>query len=225
MLGEDQVKKRAPSTIKILTEDTIKKRANVPNIQEVKNLNMWGLNLTDVSIIEKMPALENIALSVNKIQTLKPFAACTKLRELFLRNNLISDFEEIGYLVNLKHLRTLWLSENPISKEPNYRSRVIQMLPQITKLDESDVTAADRIPVDKIPSERISPQQQYSKADIESLPPVPLKQEYKPPSAHRSVSKPRKNDAPVLTAVLSLLPELSIDSLEIVLHKIRDLTQ
>lgn len=206
--------KRAPLTTKILTEEIIKKQANVPSIHEVKNLNMWGKNLTDVSIIEKMPALENIALSVNKIQTLKPFAACPKLRELFLRNNLISDFEEIGYLVNLKNLRTLWLSENPIAKEPNYRSRVIQMLPQLTKLDEADVTAADKVPV-----------QHYSKPEIESLPPVPLRQEYKPSSGRKSAHKPRRNDAPVLTAVLSLLPELSIDSLEVVLHRIRDLTQ
>ena len=41
---------------------------------------------------------------------------------------------------NLPNLRVLWLSENPISAHPNYRMRVLNALPNLTKLDEVDVT-------------------------------------------------------------------------------------
>ena len=185
------------SPVKVLTEEMILAKTKQTNIADVKFLTIWGQQLTDISIIERMPNLEEVTLSVNKITSLKPFQGCTKLKELLLRNNQISDFIELTYLSGLENLRTLWLSDNPIAKEENYRSRVLQILPQLQKIDESEVKQRKQVhPII---------------ADA--------------PKSGKSKSRPRKNDAPVLTAVLSLLPELSVDSLDVVLHKIRDLTQ
>ena len=206
--------KRVQPVNKTLTEAMIIQKTQVTDISEVKYLALWGQQLTDVSIIERMPNLEEITLSVNKIQTLKPFGKCTKLKELLLRNNNISDFIELTYLADLKDLRTLWLSDNPIAEQENYRLRVLQILPQLSKIDESDVTDEER------------------NMKLPPLPaPQPIQQNTLQGTLHGTLqttlqkSKPRKNDAPVLTAVLSLLPELSVDSLQVVLHKIRDLTQ
>lgn len=51
------------------------------------------------------------------------------LKELYLRKNLIGSLGEVRYLVNLRKLRVLGLSENPISNIPMYRLYIIKCLP------------------------------------------------------------------------------------------------
>lgn len=63
------------------------------SLAEVRNLNLWGLDLEDVSIIARMPNAEVLSLSVNKIASLQPFSLCPKLQELYLRKN------EVGPLI------------------------------------------------------------------------------------------------------------------------------
>lgn len=65
----------------------------------IKNLNLWGNDLEEISLIRDMPNIEICSLSLNKIYGLKDFAACKKLTELYLRKNLIADLFEVKYLV------------------------------------------------------------------------------------------------------------------------------
>ena len=127
-----------------LTEEILLSKSKASSLDEIKNLSLWGLKLEDVSIVSKLPNIETIALSVNEIKTLAPFQHCLHLRELFLRRNKIPSLSEINYLTNLPALQTLWLADNPITKEPNYRKFVIAMLPHLTKLDEVDITQKER---------------------------------------------------------------------------------
>lgn len=129
---------------KKLTRELIAQKAKSDRIQNIKNLNLWGSNIDDVSIIKDMPSLEIISLSVNKIRTLKPFANLHNLKELYLRNNLIADIKEVQYLEGCENLKILWLSENPICDFKNYRSLVIQALPQLAKLDDVMITETER---------------------------------------------------------------------------------
>ena len=129
---------------KKLTRELIAQKAKSDRIQNIKNLNLWGSNIDDVSIIKEMPSLEIISLSVNKIRSLKPFTNLHNLKELYLRNNLIADIREVQYLEGCENLRILWLSENPICDFKNYRSLVIQALPQLAKLDDVMITETER---------------------------------------------------------------------------------
>jgi cilla- and flagella-associated protein len=52
------------------------------NLNNIKNLNLWGNELEDLSLVEKMPNLEVISLSVNKINSLRDFSKCSKLHVL-----------------------------------------------------------------------------------------------------------------------------------------------
>lgn len=88
--------------------------------------------------------MEVLSLSVNAISSLADLAACTQLKELYLRKNHIKELSEILYLVNLPHLRILWLSENPCCSAPNYREYILQKLPNLTKLDNTDITEEER---------------------------------------------------------------------------------
>lgn len=124
----------------VLKEEMIYQKTRTQNLKDVKALNMWGYGLEDISIASRLVNAETICFSINKIQTLEPFQTCRKLHNLLLRQNLISDINEIQYLADLPDLKNLTLTENPIASLPGYRETVISILPQLEKLDEVDVS-------------------------------------------------------------------------------------
>lgn len=135
---------------KPLTEDLILMRTKVGNLELIKNLNLWGNEIDDVSILKEMPNIEVLSLSVNRISTLKPFQYCRKMTELYLRKNLITDLSELRYLQNLPSLKVLWLWENPCADSSNYREKVLSMLPNLVKLDNQAVTIEEKNQAAKI---------------------------------------------------------------------------
>ena len=76
---------------KPLTHDLVLSRAKSENLSLVTKINLWGNEIDDVKLLRELPNLEVLSLSVNKISSLKEFAHCTKLQELYLRKNNISD--------------------------------------------------------------------------------------------------------------------------------------
>jgi Leucine-rich repeat (LRR) protein len=88
----------------------------------------------------ELPNVKIVSLSLNKIASLRDFAVCGKLTELYLRKNAVHDLTEVQYLQKLPSLRVLWLSNNPCADHPYYRQYVIKMLPGLVKLDNADIT-------------------------------------------------------------------------------------
>ena len=129
---------------KKLTQEMISMKVKNDRIQTITHLNLWGSDLDDISILSKMPMLEVVSLSVNKVRFLKSFENMQNLKQLSLRKNLISDFNELKYLATCPNLQILWLNENPISDSPNYRSLVIKYLPSLIKLDDITITDSER---------------------------------------------------------------------------------
>lgn len=129
---------------KKLTIELITQKAKTDHLENIKSINLWGNNLDDITLIQEMKQLKVISLSVNKISSLKPFKDLTNLKELSLRNNEIFDFNELSYLMSCHNLRVLWLLENPIAESRDYRLKVIQMLPQLTKLDNIIINEDER---------------------------------------------------------------------------------
>ena len=218
----------------VLTEHMIHMKTRANSVADVRQLNMWGFHLRDISIFRRMPLIEVIALPINEIDNLEPLQHCRNLTGLLLRQNKISDFGQLSYLQGLPHLRSLTLSGNPIAEAPNYRDTVISMLPQITKLDDIEITESERRnagsggrrqmwrtqpvvpdPPAPAPAPAPSPPQR----------PSPLAETTPPQTLRRSLSHgPNvRSDEGALTAVLALLPELSNDSLSIVLRTISEL--
>ncbi|XP_017156229.1 uncharacterized protein LOC108164819 [Drosophila miranda] len=129
----------------ILTEQLVETKSKVSDIRYAIRLNAWGSDLHDISILLRMPRLEVLALSVNKIRSLSSLQKCHRLKEVYLRRNEIQSFEELKHLRNAQGLRSLWMEENPCSEAAgaNYRACVLRMLPQVTKLDDVEVCESE----------------------------------------------------------------------------------
>lgn len=128
----------------VLTEKLVLHKARCAALSAVRNLNLWGSGLSDVSLVSSLPNAEVISLSVNKVTSLRPFADCVRLQELYLRKNHVADLGELLHLRGLKRLSVLWLADNPCAEDKGYRSAVLRLLPRLTKLDNMDVTKEER---------------------------------------------------------------------------------
>ena len=77
--------------VKILTAELILQRCKCELLSQVKNINLWGSEIEDVSILKEMPNIEICSLSLNKVKSLRDFQNCRKLVELYLRKNQIEN--------------------------------------------------------------------------------------------------------------------------------------
>ena len=119
-----------------LTKDFLRSRLGTDEFDNIKNVNLWGNNIDDISLLSEMPLLEIISLSVNHVKDLSVFLKLKNVKELYLKDNKISDFNQIENLKNCSKLQVLCLQENPISKQPNYRQKIFEILPNLKKLDD-----------------------------------------------------------------------------------------
>ncbi|XP_068895716.1 cilia- and flagella-associated protein 410 isoform X5 [Tenebrio molitor] len=124
---------------KRLTEEMVIARTKISDLGKIKRLNCWGSELVDVTLLRKMPSVEVLSLSINKINSLVDFQLCKRLEELYIRQNDIRDLNQVVYLQNLPNLKNLWLGENPCANVDGYRLAVIKALPQLQKLDNVQV--------------------------------------------------------------------------------------
>lgn len=131
--------------LKILTVADVLKHAKATKPEEVVRLKIWFKGIEDISVLSQFPNLAIVSLTDNRISSLKCFQNSFQLQELFVRKNRISDIREIEYLRGLKSLRVLWAADNPVAETPEYRPQVIRILPQLYKLDETNLTATERL--------------------------------------------------------------------------------
>ncbi|XP_022084303.1 protein C21orf2-like isoform X2 [Acanthaster planci] len=229
-----------------LTEGQVMAKAHSSDLENVKKLNCWCGELTDVSIFRQMPNIEVINVSVNSITTLEDFAHCPNLAELYIRKNCIGDLAEIWYLRNLRKLRVLWLADNPCAAGDHYRLTVLRMLPNLQKLDNvlvtnDEVNRAMEHGLDLAPpiaslrwqaNGHIAKDKDMRDSSVEisldetnkireelGLKPLPV--DKLSPAKHRTGSSKGRN-ANILTAVLTLIKELDQDTLEVVANACKD---
>jgi hypothetical protein len=129
---------------KKLTPEYVVMRTKCDRLEKLKNLNLWGCDLEDITVLKQIPNLEVVSLSVNRIKSLKEFGTLKHLKELYLRKNFVSDISELRYLEKCPNLKVLWLSENPIADTKDYRKIVIRTLPNLGKLDDNLISVEER---------------------------------------------------------------------------------
>ena len=213
----------------VLNEFIIYQKTRMSNLSDIKSLNMWGLDLVDVSIVERMSNLERATFSLNSIKTLSSFSKCTKLYQLHLRHNMIAEFSELQYLQTLPQLKELTLTENPICELPDYVQRVRQMLPNLSVLDKVQLKQEESnnifINMENNPRNHVLRQ-----SDISNFPKnrgcmktgfvaLPL-QNKRSDKSEKKISRDDVEQS-MLNAILSLIPKMSTSSLHIVQEEIK----
>lgn len=128
----------------ILTTNLICQKSKVDDIRRVGKLNICAAQLTDIGVVRFATGLEVLSLSLNDISEIGAISNCRALRELYLRRNLIRDINQVLHLSRLQRLAVLSLQDNPITKDPNYRRFVIAAIPSLDRLDDVDITDAER---------------------------------------------------------------------------------
>ena len=84
-------------------------------------------------------------LSNTRLQNCQPLYYCDRIETLNIQQNLVSDIEHVlPLLQTMRCLRMLDLSENPVTKTPKYRERVIMEGKMLMELDGKDVRQQDR---------------------------------------------------------------------------------
>ena len=73
----------------VLTKELIIEKCKKENFNEIKNVNLWGNDLSDMTMIRQLQNIEVVSFSVNKISTLVDFSYCPNIQELYLRKNQI----------------------------------------------------------------------------------------------------------------------------------------
>nr|CDP93271.2 Bm3248 [Brugia malayi] len=127
-----------------LTESIVYSRTRI-TVECVRKLNLWGCDIDNIDLCSQMINLQILSLSMiifsmNRVKCLKPLENCMQLEELYLRKNEISSLNELEHLRNLKLLRILWIDENPCTADNKHRAKVLRILPNLTRLDDKQVT-------------------------------------------------------------------------------------
>lgn len=129
--------------LELICDDIIVKKITEDNQKEIEScskLKVLCFNFCKLSTLDNLPnisTLEEIQLSDNflsgkELQKLKIYPHLTKLK---ICNNKIDKFEDLECLKDLKDLNFLDLTENPITKYPNYRNKIYEILPSLVYLD------------------------------------------------------------------------------------------
>jgi hypothetical protein len=126
---------------KKLTQELIFSKINNINNdpKNIRFINIWGNQISDISILSSFPSLEKINLNSNQIEDISAFKNLTNIRELSLKDNKIQDFSQIENLKSNKKLEKLNLINNPICNSQNYVKKILDILPQLKELDNINI--------------------------------------------------------------------------------------
>ena len=100
-----------------------------------------------VGLDEIGQSLEQLWISYNQIEKLEGLSPCIKLNTLYISNNRIKIWDEIGKLNSLPEMKSILLVGNPIYGDMEYEQvapLVVKRLPQIEQVDSKMVSASIR---------------------------------------------------------------------------------
>eukprot|EP00767_Chilomastix_cuspidata_P005291 gnl/Chilomastix_cuspidata/5499.p1 GENE.gnl/Chilomastix_cuspidata/5499~~gnl/Chilomastix_cuspidata/5499.p1 ORF type:complete len:1773 (+),score=274.29 gnl/Chilomastix_cuspidata/5499:36-5354(+) len=107
-----------------------------------------GFNrLVSIESLPPLPALIKLDLQNNAIYRLASasvFSALPRLTFLYLHSNKLRNYEALGSLAALRNLRVLTLWGNPVALQPDYRPRLLELLPGLLVLDDYFISEAER---------------------------------------------------------------------------------
>jgi hypothetical protein len=127
-----------------LDNNNIEEISNLSHLKTLKWLDLSFNKIRKIQGLEKLVNLEDLSLYSNKISVIEGLEKCVKLQCLSLGNNKVDSMEQIIRIRQLRNLKMLTLSDNPICKENEYRMIVLAYVDSITYLDYALIDPNDR---------------------------------------------------------------------------------
>ena len=121
-----------------LSTNCIEKMMTFPPLRNLEILSLGRNQLKKIQGLDEVgQTLKELWLSYNQIEKLDGLNTCIHLHTLFIAQNKIKVWDEIGRLAPLPEIRNLLLVGNPIYEDQRMDSRVqvIRRCPQIEVLD------------------------------------------------------------------------------------------
>ena len=136
--------------------------------RDLTEVHLSDRGLDKLELFDQFPNLEEIWLNNNKLKNLDDIKHNFRSKKVFCQNNQVSN---IDGLKNYKFLEVLLLGDNklrdldkfllvickfafmqqldlfgnPLAEEPDYRLKIIYLMPQVKTLDRHVVTVAEKI--------------------------------------------------------------------------------
>lgn len=116
-------------------ENKLTSTAGIEALQELEEAYFSTNEITELKL-GVLPQLRTLAANGNQISSLASFKDnVSNLEHLDLNTNQITSAKELAHLDRLKSLKTLNLTENPVTGVDGYRKHVHAVLPQLETLD------------------------------------------------------------------------------------------
>jgi len=145
------------------------------DIEEIEHLQNWCKHLQilylqnnliqKIERVGKLKKLEYLNLALNNIERVENLEGCESLKKLDLTVNFVGELSSIESLKGNEFLEELYLVGNPCAIFSGYKQYVLATLPQLKKLDGTDIEKSERIKavqnIDKIRKEIQKQEEEY----------------------------------------------------------------
>eukprot|EP01038_Epipyxis_sp_PR26KG_P009955 gene9955-13388_t len=121
--------------------------SEIGNLGHLVNLKWLDLSFNRISKIQgldSLVSLEDLSLYSNLISVVEGLDKCNNLQCLSLGNNKISSLDQATQLRQIRSMRMLTLSDNPICKEAEYRMYILAYVDSIKYLDYALIDPNER---------------------------------------------------------------------------------
>ncbi len=131
-----------------LSTNAIERMIALPKLKSLRILSLGRNNIKRIMALEDVGAtLEELWISYNQIEKLDGLQPCVKLSVLYMSNNKIKAWDELGKVAQLPEIKTVLFVGNPIygekTKEEN-APYVVKRIPQIETVDSKMISPAVR---------------------------------------------------------------------------------
>lgn len=127
-----------------LDNNFIEDIVNLGHLSKLRWLDLSFNRIRRIQGLENLVLLEDLTLFNNRISIVEGLDQCTRLQCLSLGNNKIDSMEQVIKLRQIKSLRMLTLSGNPVCKENDYRMSIYAFLDSLRYLDYALIDINDR---------------------------------------------------------------------------------
>ncbi|XP_040583847.1 dynein axonemal light chain 1 [Lepeophtheirus salmonis] len=174
-----------------LSTNTITSIANLNAFKNLKILSLGRNNIKNLQGIEgAAETLEQLWISYNQIEKLKPIRNLSKLQVLYMSHNVVREWREFEYLTELTCLEDLVFIGNPLEEEATsngkYNAEVIKRLIYLKRLDGC--------PVIRDAGEEIEEEGEMTALDMNEILSLTTKDDDEPENKDEEADNDKKED-------------------------------